>query len=379
MKCRRIVKRIFSHTKKWPARLLQSDDSKFAVRQKVPERFGFQYAVLMNVVDPIRASYALAPTGGKAWRVAVLLLPLAMGALCACTATRSATTFPAPRTVDASQAMIMPAPGGPTVISLIEERFSDGVEQRVILGTDASNSGQNYLSIRIYGPMERETRGTKTLGYRDITAVALTNEAMRAAPGVPMKTSSLFLRNSYGPFGYAFGQTTTGDSCIYGWQQLRSSEAERKNFRNTGKIQIRLRLCETGASEKQLLGVMYGYTVTGSFASDQWNPFGKPKDAASTLSTNGDPIYPEDSELAAPVAVVTARPVRRKPVVVETSDESIAKQNAEDETAAKRVVDVPAPGDDSAASDDAATPADDTGSRVTVPGPGCQDGDSSCN
>lgn len=350
--------------------------------QKLPERFGIHYAILMNAPDPIRARRALNPTGGKAWHATVILLPILVGGLSACTATKSASTLSAPRTVDASQAMIMPAPGGPAVISLIEERFADGVEQKVILGTDATNSGQNYLSIRLYGPMERETQGTKKLGYKSVTAVALNNEAIRAMPGVPMKMSGLFLRNSYGPFGYAFGQTQSGDSCIYGWQQLRSSTNERENFRNAGAIQIRLRLCENGASEKQLLGVMYGYTVTGSFASDQWNPFGKPKDVSSTLGAGGDPIYPEDSELAQPVAVTTPRPVRRRPVVVQRQDDqAVNDQNIENENEAKRIVDVPAPSDDDNAStsDSVTTPDDGANAGVTVPGPGCKDGDTSCN
>lgn len=334
----------------------------------------------MNVPDPIRAGRALNPTGSKAWYAAVILLPVVMGGLSACTATRSATTFSAPRTIDASQAMIMPAPGGPTVISLIEERYADGVEQKVILGTDATNTGQNYLSVRIYGPMERETQGIKRLGYKSVTSVTLTNEAIRAVPGVAMKASPLFLRNSYGPFGYAFGQTTAGDSCIYGWQQLRSSNNERQNFRNVGAIQIRLRFCENGASEKQLLGVMYGYTVTGSFASEQWNPFGKPKEVGATIS--GDPIYPEDSELAEPVAAVTTKPVRRNPVVIDTrNDEAATEQSIADEDAAKRVVDVPAPvdGDDASPSDGMATPDGTSESSVMVPSPGCPEGNSSCN
>ena len=368
--------------------MLHCVNRKFAILQKLPERIGFYYAILMNALDPIRANRAPNPTDGpnvrKAWHAGVILLPIVMGALSACTATKSATTFSAPRTIDASQAMIMPAPGGPAVISLIEERFRDGVEQKVILGTDATNSGQNYLGIRLYGPMERDTQGTKRLGYKSITSVAMTNEAIRAVPGVPMKTSTLFLRNSYGPFGYAFGQSQGGDSCIYGWQQLRSGNNERQGFRNAGAIQIRLRLCENGASEKQLMGVMYGYTVTGSFASEQWNPFGKPKDVASTLGAGGDPIYPDDSELAQPVTMVTAKPVRRKSVAVRTQDDDDAaavEQNVEDENAAKRIVDVPAPADndDASATDSVITPDGGAETSVTVPSPGCPDGNTSCN
>lgn len=320
----------------------------------------------MDVVDSIRAARRLNPTGGKARLAAFVAVPIVVGMLSACTATRSGTTFTAPRTVDTSQAMIMPAPGGPAVISLIEERFSDGVEQKVILATDATNSGQNYLAVRMYGPMERETQGAKSLGYRNFTAVAMTNEAIRAMPGVSMRQSDLFLRNNYGPFSYAFGQSSGGDSCIYGWQQLRSTEAERENFRNTGKIQIRLRLCENGASEKELLAVMYGYTVTGGFQSEQWNPYGRPKQ----VPLGGEPIYPQDAELAQPARTVTVKPVRRRPVVVQTrDDEAIEKQNLEDENAAKQLLDVPAPGADTTSDSDAQPAGNTTDSGVLVPGP----------
>lgn len=333
----------------------------------------------MRVQDAIRAPRAVKLDSGDLWRSAAVLLPILMGGLAGCSATKSAQTISAPRTVETSQAMIVPAPGGPTVVSVIEERFSDAVEQKVILGTDASTQGQNYLSIRLYGPMERETQGTKSLGYRSVTSVGLNNEALRAVPGVAMKTSTLFLRNNYGPFGYAFGQSTGGDSCIFGWQQLRSGEEQRKNFRNAGAIQIRLRLCENGASEKELLAVMYGYTVTGSFASDQWNPFGAPKDVSARIAS-GDPIYPDDAELKAPTSVAVTQPVRRKPVIV-GRDADVVEENVEDETAAKRIVDVPLPG--SAESDDSTTDASTSDtlseSPVLVPGPGCPDGESSCN
>jgi hypothetical protein len=329
----------------------------------------------MNVSHSIRAAGALTPFGSRARLTALFVLPFALASLASCTANRSATTYTAPRTIDASQAMVMPAPGGPMIINLIEERFSDGVEQKIILATNANTSGENYLSIRLYGPMERERQGTRGLGYKDVTAVALHNEAIRAVPGVAMKTSGLFLRNTYGPFGYAFGQNSSGDSCIYGWQQLRSTENERKNFRNTGKVQIRLRLCENGASERQLLAVMYGYTVTGTFASDQWNPFGGPKEIASAVDPNGGPIYPADAELAPAIAVAPAQPVRRKTVIVQKKVEKpVIDTSAEEEDAAKRIVDVPAPGDDNAL-----TPGDATKGGLQVPQPDCPEGNSACN
>lgn len=330
------------------------------------------YSIVMRVSLVIRALSAPKHDGGVVRRAASVLLCVFMTGLAGCTATRSGVTFAGSRTVNAGNALILPAPGGPAVLSVIEQRFSNAIEQKVILSTTASTSGQNYMSIRMYGPMERETQGTKPLSYRSVSEGFLAQEARRAVPGVAMKSSGLFLRNAYGPFGYAFGQNGAGDSCLYGWQQLRTDESGRQAFRNVGAIQIRVRLCEAGVSEKALLSVMYGYTVTGGFSSDQWNPYGGPPSVERTLGETGTPIYPADTELASAPATanVTIRKARPRRVVVDDG----ARQR-EEEAAAKRLVDVPSPiGSD-------VTPAGQTddGASVIVPGPDCAEGNQNCN
>lgn len=326
----------------------------------------------MRDPHPIRTKLAaIVPVCGALRKPVAFALPMLAIVLAACTATKSGQTITAPRTISPAEAMILPAPGGPTVLSVIEERFSDGVEQKVVLSTEAANEGQNYLSIRIYGPMERAMQGRKKLGYRAFTTSAIRGEIAREVPGVAMRVSDLFLRNSYGPFGYAYGTTSAGDACIFGWQQLRSPEADRSNFRNTGAVQVRLRLCERGASEKELLSVMYGYTVTGSFVSEQWNPFGRPRDATATVGTTGEPIYPRDSELESNVTTSTIRRVERPVVVQETTEEKPAARKviAGEDDVTRPLVRVPAPVDDETIDGPAAgDPAE--GAKVIVPSPG---------
>jgi hypothetical protein len=332
----------------------------------------------MDIRAPIRGNSSGPGRHGGMARLSAALAALCLGlSLSACASTDSADIIAAPKTVEATNAMVLPAPGGPSIVSVIEERFSDGVKQKIVLGTDAANPGQNYLEIRLYGPMERATQGRNKLGFKAFAAAGLTAEAARAMPGVPMTVSALFLRNSYGPFGYAFGRSKAGDACIYGWQQLRSTKDERAGFRNAGAIQIRLRLCQAGAGEKELLSVLYGYTINGSFGSEQWNPFGEPKDVSSTLGTGGDPVYPRDEELAAPADSPVASPVRRKVAATESRNDTTDElPSTDDETAAKAIVDVPAPQE---VNPDAES-AEDTGqSPVVVPGPGCDDGNLSCN
>jgi hypothetical protein len=122
----------------------------------------------------------------------------------------------------------------------------------------------------------------------------IAREMARSVPGVPMATSATFLQNSYGPFGYASGNSRAGDTCIYAWQQIRSSQAAHTQARNFGMIQIRLRLCDARATERQLLGIVYGYTVTGTFDGNIWNPYGAPPPANPTLGQTGAPIYPDE-------------------------------------------------------------------------------------
>lgn len=278
-----------------------------------------------------------------------------------------------PRAVDISRALIVPAPGGPTVQGVVEQRYSNAVEQHVLLSTAAEANGQNFFDIRMYGPMEWATGGRSPLPYRLFHAAYLGADMRAALPGVPLGISSLFLRNNYGPFGYAFGRTRAGDACLYGWQQIQASDAERANLRNSGLIQIRLRLCDHKASEKDLLSVMYGYTLTGSFNSEQWNPYGEVKNADAAT---GGPIYPHDGELsAAPVTVERPHPIRRgtpvRHVVARDAD-----RPEDDQTTDRPVVDVPSP---SGAVETRDVQDNSVRAKVVVPGPGCQNGQPQCN
>jgi hypothetical protein len=127
---------------------------------------------------------------------------------------------------------------------------------------------------------------------------------------------------------------------------------------------------------------VYGYTVTGSFSSDQWNPFGRATDAGSTVGVNGEPIYPNDAELAEPPNVVTVQPTRRRPVVAKRQTEESVVEETVDEENAKRIVNVPAPSgtdSDSMPAENDAISDDANGKQVLVPAPGCEDGTMNCN
>ncbi|MBB3657496.1 hypothetical protein FHX15_002728 [Rhizobium sp. BK650] len=210
-----------------------------------------------------------------------------------CTSTGGVHQPAGPEAVEPERALVLPPPGGPSIVSVVERKRGNGVEQTISLFTSSSVQGQNFLKVQFLGASAANP-GVGNDSYRTIREGDIAREMARSVPGVPMATSATFLQNSYGPFGYASGRSRAGDTCIYSWQQIRSSQSAHTQGRNFGMIQIRLRLCDTRATERQLLGIVYGYTVIGTFDGDIWNPYGAPPPANPTLGQTGAPIYPDE-------------------------------------------------------------------------------------
>jgi Cellulose biosynthesis protein BcsN len=198
-----------------------------------------------------------------------------------------------PETVPAENALALPPPGGPSIVSVVEHKRGNGTEQLISLYTSSSVPGQNFLKVQFLGASGANP-GTGNASYQMISENGIIREAFAAVPGVQMTRSTTYLQNSYGPFGYASGESGAGDTCIYGWQQIRSSRSAHTQARNFGMIQVRLRLCDARATERQLLGIMYGYTITGTLDGEIWNPFGDPQRVDTTLGRPGNPTYPDE-------------------------------------------------------------------------------------
>ena len=210
-----------------------------------------------------------------------------------CTSTGNVRLPNTAETVASEQALVLPPPGGPSIVSVVEHRRGNGVEQTISLFTSSSVPGQNFLKAQFLGGSGANS-GTGNAPYRMVSESGLSREMFAAVPGVPLARSPTFLQNSYGPFGYASGRSRSGDTCVYAWQQIRSSRSAQTQARNFGMIQVRLRLCDARATERQLLGIVYGYTVVGTFNGEIWNPFGATQNADQTLGQPGNPIYPDE-------------------------------------------------------------------------------------
>jgi Cellulose biosynthesis protein BcsN len=182
----------------------------------------------------------------------------------------------------------MPA-GGPAVVGVIERKFKDAVVRETVLATDARVAGENMITVSLYGPINYATPDDNALGEDSIEPEQIAKELGWYLTDVPMRRSSLYAQNKYGPFGFATGMATTGDRCLYAWQKIHRQHSP---FAGQGTIGIRLRLCDAYAGFEQLLSVMYGYTITGYLATAAWDPYGSPAPVAADLGALSAPKYP---------------------------------------------------------------------------------------
>ncbi|WP_158498595.1 cellulose biosynthesis protein BcsN [Martelella endophytica] len=190
------------------------------------------------------------------------------------------------------EAAVMPPPGGPAIVSVLEHQYSNAIDQRILLRTNARTPGQNYINAIFFGTGNYSPMNKNALSYQQVIDLKVDEEMREEIPGVAMKQSPYYVQNNYGPFGYAFGKGRGDDLCMYGWQQIRAGRQSLSAFGNPATIQIRVRFCESGASEDDLLGIMYGYTINAAVEAYGWNPFGDANAPPPLLGGHSAPSYP---------------------------------------------------------------------------------------
>jgi hypothetical protein len=224
-------------------------------------------------------------------RTEKLLLPLLLVALSACAQPEARLTRSAlAAEVSAGQALALPPPGGPSVIGVVERRFSNAIQHDIALATTSTVPGQNVLRVQMFSPSV-ENGGDTALADKQLHMADIRREIRTELAGVAMQQSPLYAQNSYGPFGYSLGRAGTTDLCLYAWQRIAGTR-DAAPLSNVGTVQVRLRICSTGATESGLLAMMYGYTLNAAFAGSSWNPYGSPPAADARLGQTGQPIVP---------------------------------------------------------------------------------------
>ncbi len=240
-------------------------------------------------------------------------LALGASALSGCTQTGGLKLTSAPTEVAAEKALAFPPPGGPAIVSVIERNFSNAVQQDIILSTDARSRGQNYIQVRYFGPASTPFAGASRLQTGMMTTAQAVGEMRSEFPTIRMSISPSFVQNNYGAFAYAYGTNPgSGDACLYGWQQIKAPDNAVRTFHYLGRIQTRVRFCQTGASRDALLSMMYHYTLTGAFDSVGWNPYGNVPPLDPAVGQLGRPIYAAGAgaRLQPPMPAPVATPVR---------------------------------------------------------------------
>ena len=202
------------------------------------------------------------------------------------------------RMVDAAAALVLPRPGGQSIVGVVERRYANALEQDVALATQAATPGQNLLEVRFLGLAR--AKGDDAIVPTEMTETTIAAEMQAALPGVVMTPSAAYAQNAYGPFGFATGTGRGSDVCLYGWQRIEGDVST--PLVRQGAIDLRLRVCQAGARERDLLAQMYGFTVRTPFGHN-WS-VGEPVAILNAaLGASGAPIYPVGlAEHEAPVA-----------------------------------------------------------------------------
>ncbi|MEJ5081571.1 cellulose biosynthesis protein BcsN [Ochrobactrum sp. MYb379] len=230
------------------------------------------------------------------WHVCILALMAPL--LASCTSTGTASISNGKRVVTPEDAFVLPA--NYSVVGVVEDRARNGVTQKITLSTNSRLAGENYFYVQFLGPTDARTENT--ISYAAITDGRIARELRTEMAGIAMSRSPFYVQNNYGSFSYATGKAPGGDNCIYAWQQIQSPDHNQNFFQNRGRINLRLRLCETGADVDKLLSAMYGFTINTTNQANSWNPYGEPASPSPNLGRPGNPVFPPavKTELAGP-------------------------------------------------------------------------------
>ncbi|MGI6244346.1 MAG: cellulose biosynthesis protein BcsN [Pseudochelatococcus sp.] len=259
-------------------------------------------------------SFAPFPSGREVRRVALPAM-LALLCLAACTPRfdpRDLETISDVSEVSRGRAMVVPAPGSASILNVLESRYANAYVQELLLETHAKRPGQNRFRVTFMLPGDSGGQGSRELTLEPLSPELIQRELSEQFPDVAMRTSSYFVQNRYGPFGFATGRASTGDVCLYAWQTVSRNRYVSLIDGQGGKIDIRLAFCDADASEADLLGVMFGFTVNAYLSRWHWQPYEEAPVLPAEFGQPGTEVRPANLLPANPVPT-PAPQVRRAP------------------------------------------------------------------
>ena len=216
--------------------------------------------------------------------------------------------------VPVERAFVLPSLSGLAVSGVIERSYRNAIKQDIFLKAKNTTPGQNMISAMFFGVTNMRTgtylQNTKT------SKTGYSAEMKQALPNVAMTISPFFVRNDYGPFGYATGAGAGKDRCIYAWQKIVGSGI------SAASIQLRLRLCKANANDHELLSVMYGLTINFDAGTLAWDPYGAVSKTPPQLAAVGNPI-------ASTASVSQQKSTRPKVIQSKTVNVTVSEQKTE--------------------------------------------------
>jgi hypothetical protein len=222
--------------------------------------------------------------------------------------------------VPATRAIVVPPPGGPAVVAVLQRMYQNGISQEIALSTASLTSGQNAFYVSLLNNTSSNMDIPETLSLPPLTPDRIESEMEERIPGVEMQTSLVYVQNKFGPFGFATGRSSRGDLCLYAWQQIEPDKPA--ILVPGGAISVRLRLCDADASVDQLLRIMYGYTIAAYYRQESWNPYGDPPSPPPGFGRIDAPLYPLGLDRGENATVVRRRALSEERRRVTTPDEA---------------------------------------------------------
>jgi hypothetical protein len=233
------------------------------------------------------------PRRKAASAVIVMMALIASG----CAAQRTIVENSGARAVPTDHAFVSLGPGGPAILSVIQSDYANATRQTIALATRGKTPGENQLRVDVFGVKNDNIPLDSSLPDLPLKEAELAAEAQDALPDVSLRVSNVYLQNRYGPFDYSVGKTAQGDTCVYGWQRLATPDQKISLINSRNAISIRLRLCDSVASEAALAATMMNLNVNVALSSGSWTP--EPRELSADVGAVNAPTAPPQIAIAA--------------------------------------------------------------------------------
>jgi hypothetical protein len=222
-----------------------------------------------------------------------------------CAAQRTIVENSGAMAVPTDHAFVSLGPGAPAILSVIQSDYANATRQTIALATRGQTPGENHLRVDVFGVKNDNVALDSSLPDLPLKEAELAAEAQDALPDVSLRVSNIYMQNRYGPFGYIVGKTAQGDTCVYAWQRLATPDRKVSLINSRNAISIRLRLCDSVASEAALAATMMNLNVNVALSSGSWTP--EPRELSGDVGAVNAPIAPPQ------IAIAAANPLRPSP------------------------------------------------------------------